>query len=332
MQKKYPNLSIIIVNRNSAKMLNQCLNAIKKQEYPESKIEILVIDGSSTDNSKEISEKYGAKFIEGGFSDNMEARRFVGVKNSENEILVFIDTDNYLPYASWLQDMTEPFDDDEIFASQTLRYKYRKEDTILNRYNALFGANDPVAFYFNKQDRLPYYYKNWKLKGEAADKGKYYKIKISDDLSTIGCNGFLIRKKVLEKVLTVPENFFHTDIILDLVKLGYCNIAVVKNDIIHETSDSLKKLIRKRTNYFENHVIKLSDRRRYKIYDSKNMTDNLLLLKYIIFTVTIIKPVLDSFRGFIKKADVAWFVHPIICFVFLYSYGYVTIKRLIFKI
>lgn len=324
-----PTLSIIIVNRNSASKMQKSLESINSQDYPKGLMEILVIDGGSTDNSREVAEKYGAKFIEGGYSDNQEARRFVGVERAKNEIIVWIDTDNYLPYNFWLQDMVRPFlDDSEIFASQTLRYQYRKKDTLFNRYCSLFGINDAVVFYTGKQDRLPYYYSGWKLNGKAIDKGSYYKVKFSaDNLTTVGCNGFLIKRDILKKVVTIPENFFHIDVIFDLVKLGYTNIAFVKNGIIHDTSDSLGNLIRKRVSYFKNHSITLVDRRRYKIYNINNIKDNLSLLKFILFTVTFVRPLFDSLRGFMRKPDVAWFIHPLVCWMFLYAYGYSVVQK-----
>lgn len=325
----WPTLSIVMVNRNSASKMQKSLESINSQDYPKDLIEILVIDGGSTDDSREVAEKYGAQFIEGGYSDNQEARRSVGAERAKNEIIAWIDTDNYLPYNSWLRDMVRPFlDDPEIFASQTLRYQYRKKDSLFNRYCALFGINDPVAFYFGKADRLPYYYDRWKLKGKAIDKGKYYKVEFyTDNLSTVGCNGFLIRNEIVKKVINVPENFFHIDVIFDLVKLGHTKIAFVKNGIIHETSDTLGKLIRKRISYFNNHSVDLVDRRRYKIYDSDSIKDNLLLIKYILFTVTMVKPFFDALRGFIAKPDFTWFIHPLVCWMFLYAYGYSVVQK-----
>lgn len=326
-----PALSITIVNRNSAPKMRKCLDAISRQNYPKDKIETLVIDGGSTDESRQVAEEYGARFIEGGFPDNMEARRHIGVQNAANEIIVILDTDNYLPETNWLRRMVRPLmEDQEIFASQTLHYAYVKNETCYNRYCSLFGFNDPVAFYLNKADRMTHFQTAWKLGGKAEDKGDYYKVKFTEEnLPTVGCNGFLIRRAVIEKILTEPENFFHIDVILDLLKLGYDRMAFVKNDIIHQTSDNLSNLIRKRLSYFKNHSVELVARRRYRLYDTSNMKDNLLLLRYILYTITIIKPVYDAARGYIKKPDKAWFLHPVVCLMFLYVYGYTVIRKTI---
>ena len=317
-----PSLSIIIVNRNSSKKLARSLRRIREQNYPKKLIEILVIDGGSTDNSKKTAIAGGAKFINGGYPENQEARRYVGAKKAKNEIIVWIDSDNYLPEKNWFRRMVEPLIlDQKIFAAETLFYTYRRKDRAFNRYCSLFGINDPVAFYLGKADRATHYQRGWRLMGKAEDFGGYYKVTFEDDVPTGGCNGFLIRRKILNKVLTTPEEYFHIDVIFDLVKQGHKNIAFVKNGIIHDTSDSLGKLIKKRISYFSQHHIKQSGKRRYKVFDSKNRLDVLRLLLFLVYTITIVRPLFDSIRGYLKKPDSAWFLHPVVCWCFLYAYG-----------
>lgn len=325
---KLPTLSIIIVNKNGGKKLAHCLECIASQNYPKNLIEILVIDGGSNDNSQELSEEKGARFIAGGFPDNQEARRYVGVKEAKNEIIVWLDSDNYMPEKKWLTRMVEPLIlDKEIFASETLHYTYSKTDRLFNRYFSLFGVNDPVAFYLGKADRATHYQnRNWQLMGHAIDCGGYFKVSFTDQIPTVGCNGFCIRRSVLNEVLTEPEAYFHIDVIADLIRKGHQCIAFVKNDIIHDTSDNLTKLVRKRLAYFSNHGVKLSSKRRYKVYDSQSTRDNLLLLVFVIYTVTIVKPLFDATRGFLKRPDFAWFLHPLVCWSFLGAYGFALIK------
>lgn len=323
MKNNLPTVSIIIVNKNGGSKLEHALEMINSQSYPKNLIEILIIDGGSTDNSEDIASKYHAKFINGGFSDNQEARRFVGAREAKNEIIVWIDSDNYMTTNKWLKEMVFPLvKDDEIFATETLRYSYQKTSSAFNRYCSLFGVNDPVAFYLGKADRLAYSYNGWALAGKAVDKGSYFEVTFSEDLPTVGCNGFLIRRKVLEKVLTKPESYFHTDVIFDLIKLGYHKIAFVKTDIIHDTSDNLRSLIKKRTSYFLNHSVKLVQKRRYQVFDVNNSKDRVLLFLFILYTLTVIKPLFDAMKGFLKKPDLAWFLHPLVCFMFLYAYGF----------
>ncbi len=47
---KPPFMDIIILTYNSEKVLPLCLESIKKQDYPEEKIEIVIANSSSTDD------------------------------------------------------------------------------------------------------------------------------------------------------------------------------------------------------------------------------------------------------------------------------------------
>lgn len=327
-----PAVSIIIVSKNSGPKLKKCLKSISTQNYPTDKIEILIVDGGSVDNSADLAVKYKARFIDGGFPDNMEARRHIGAKYAKAEILAYIDSDNYLPEPDWLLKMIKPFEDQQIFASQPLFYQYRKQDPLFNRYFALFGVNDPVAFYLGKADRLPYYTNSWSLLGKAKDSGNYFDVELSEPLPTVGCNGFLIRRLVLREVLKEPEDFFHIDVVLDLVKKGYRHMAFVKIGIIHDTSDNFQNLVHKRLSYFQKHGVNLASRRRYKVYDSDSPRDNFYILLFVISTLTIIRPLFDSIRGFVKKPDVAWFLHPLVCFIFLYVYALIVLRSTLTKL
>ncbi len=57
-ETNFPFVSIIIPCRNEARFIKQCLDSILDQNYPKDKIEILVIDGMSSDGTGELVKKY----------------------------------------------------------------------------------------------------------------------------------------------------------------------------------------------------------------------------------------------------------------------------------
>ncbi len=326
-----PSLSIITVTYNCENNLELCLSKIKCQNYPSEKVELVVIDGGSTDTTQQIARHYGARLIiKEEYKNNQEARRSVGLWNAKNEILVYIDSDNFLPENDWLMKMIQPFIDDEsIIGTQPLRYAYCRDDPILNRYFSLFGVNDPVAYYLNKSDRLSWAEDKWNLSGKVVNESKnYYKIAFDpNNLPTIGCNGFLIKRDVLSKIDNDPESFFHIDVNLDLINMGYNNYGIVKNDIIHFTGGTILGTFRKRVNYMEMHHQRLGLKRRYRVYDSSKLKDNINIIKYVLFSITLIKPLYDSSRGYLKIKDIAWFLHPIMCIGYLIAYFYSIVFR-----
>jgi glycosyltransferase involved in cell wall biosynthesis len=54
-------ISIIIPCRNEEKFISACLDSLLLQDYPKENLEILVIDGDSTDKTAEIIRKYSQK-------------------------------------------------------------------------------------------------------------------------------------------------------------------------------------------------------------------------------------------------------------------------------
>ena len=57
MQDK-PLVSVIIPTYNHARFISEAIESVLKQDYPQDKIEIIVIDDGSTDNTKKVVKKY----------------------------------------------------------------------------------------------------------------------------------------------------------------------------------------------------------------------------------------------------------------------------------
>lgn len=327
MATNLPGISILMINLNSAHLLNESLKRLARQDYPKNKIETLILDAGSTDNSKEIVKKFNAHFVKAGYRDNGFARISVMLPKTRNEMTLILDNDNYLTDPYWLKRMVQPLlDDPSIFCSQTMYYEWHKDDTLFNRYVALFGVNDPVALYLGKADRLRQDQTKWYQSTVLAENKNYLVVKLDpDSLPTVGCNGFLIRKNILMQSHCDPENYFHTDCVLDLVKLGYNKMAVVKNTIWHATASNFKHLLKKRITY---HFYYDVPNRRYLVFDPKRKKDLVKIAYFIIATITFVQPLFMSIRGYIKKRDPAWFMHPFVCYFFLMLYSYMVLLKL----
>ena len=58
MTSHLPPVSILIPERNEHAYIARCLDAVLKQDYPSDKIEILIVDGMSTDSTRQIIAGY----------------------------------------------------------------------------------------------------------------------------------------------------------------------------------------------------------------------------------------------------------------------------------
>ncbi len=58
---KYPTLSVIIANYNYGCFIEEAINSVLSQDFPQEEIEIIVVDYGSTDDSRERLMKYGSR-------------------------------------------------------------------------------------------------------------------------------------------------------------------------------------------------------------------------------------------------------------------------------
>jgi glycosyltransferase involved in cell wall biosynthesis len=323
-------VSVVMPTYNSLRTIEACLKSIREQDYDQSKIEILAADGGSSDGTIGILDEYGAKVINEQ-SGSPEKAKAIALKQAKNELVLFLASDNILPHKRWLRQMAAALEKEPAaVAAYPWRYAYRKTDTSLNRYFALLGANDPVAWFMGKADRQAHGSNKWRLAGEAKDKGDYWLVEFDEkNMPTLGDNGFLVRQKQLMKAKTDERHFFHIDVVLDLVRLGFNKLAVVKTEIIHDTGEEYFSFIKKRFRYMGE--LYLRDQRFRRYVWVKNWQEKIKIFGYIVYSLTLIGPLLEAFNGWRKKRDSAWFWHPLMCFSMVWVYGLALVMKLFSK-
>ena len=93
--KKYPVVSCIIPNRNEEHYIAHCLDSILANDYPEDRLEILVIDGMSTDRSLEIIQEYISRYMFIKLINNpkgtVSTALNIGIRKANGEIIVRFD-------------------------------------------------------------------------------------------------------------------------------------------------------------------------------------------------------------------------------------------------
>ncbi|GAI34864.1 unnamed protein product, partial [marine sediment metagenome] len=51
-------VSVVVAVRNEERYIRECLDSLLAQDYPRNRYEVLVVDGRSTDRTREIVEGY----------------------------------------------------------------------------------------------------------------------------------------------------------------------------------------------------------------------------------------------------------------------------------
>lgn len=105
-------VTIVIPAYNSEKTIAQTIEACLNQEYPQEKLEIIVVDDGSTNDTAEIVRKYPVKYIFQENSGPAKARN-TGWKNAQGEIICFTDAD-CIPPENWISSLVSEYTSEEI--------------------------------------------------------------------------------------------------------------------------------------------------------------------------------------------------------------------------
>lgn len=319
MEKKFPGISVIIPTYNESNKIEKCLRSIREQDYPQDKIEIIVVDDDSIDDTIEKAGKFRIRVVRNGKHD-YDIGKSLGIQNSKNEYVLLMDADNFLTRKNWIKSILKPLlENKDIAGSQPLWFKYDKKNRFFDRYSTLFGITDPLTIYMNKRDRLMLWERKFKI-GKVTDKRDYFLAEFNKkNLPTIGTVGFMIKKSYLMETNYKPS-FSHLDCMQDLLRQGYKKFALVKMDIIHLHSATFSDFLGKLKRNFDI-FIRDFDKRRFK-WESSIWRKIFAVLAMSTFLL----PLYHSIRGFIKIRDIAWFAHPFICFVVISMYLKIFLK------
>jgi cellulose synthase/poly-beta-1,6-N-acetylglucosamine synthase-like glycosyltransferase len=61
---EFPTFSIIVPTKNEDAVISRCLNGLLDLDYPKNKMQIIIVDGNSTDRTSELCSEFSAKYPE----------------------------------------------------------------------------------------------------------------------------------------------------------------------------------------------------------------------------------------------------------------------------
>ena len=112
-----PFISIVIPARDAQRTLKDCLDSLKNLNYPKERMEILFVDGFSTDNTREIAASYDLTIV-----DNPQKSHRTGVNRgfecAKGELVAYADADCIVD-ENWIQNSLKYFEADPQVAGVT---------------------------------------------------------------------------------------------------------------------------------------------------------------------------------------------------------------------
>jgi glycosyltransferase involved in cell wall biosynthesis len=324
-------VSIIIPTLNSERDLKGCLDSIAAQDYPRNLMEIIIADGGSLDSTLAVVDNFASnnkdlpvKVVQNNLKSG-EAGKSAGLKNSINEVVCLIDSDNQLVGSNWLSRMAEPFRDNQIIAAEPISYLYRKSDGYVTRYCSLMGMNDPLCYFIGNYDRECLLSGKWTRMPYSVieETSGYLKIRLSlEKMPTMGANGFCIRRNELEWI-GVGDYLVDIDILRKALrdKPQSC-VSKVKVPILHIYARDIKAFYMKQRR-------RISDFRQAEKAGSRDYNWGELnpsgIFWFAVYSILVIPLIFQAAKGYFVKRDWVWFLHPFFCILTFWVYVYGTL-------
>lgn len=88
----WPFVSVVIPMRNEGKHIARCLDSVLGQDYPQDRFEVIVVDGNSEDDSREILARYGERIrVLQNPSKIVPTALNIGIRAARGEIIARVD-------------------------------------------------------------------------------------------------------------------------------------------------------------------------------------------------------------------------------------------------
>jgi len=89
---EYPFVSVIVGIRNEELFIEECIESLLRLNYPSDHYEIIIVDGMSSDKTRDLVQKYPVKLLLND-KKNVAAARNLGVENAIGDLVAFTDGD-----------------------------------------------------------------------------------------------------------------------------------------------------------------------------------------------------------------------------------------------
>ncbi len=312
-------LTIVIATLNSELTLPLVLASVKKQTYPMKYIEILVIDGGSTDTTRKIARSKGCRVVENPKVFPAWAK-FIGYRAARGDYIMFLDSDEVIENAQSIKRKLAVFKKNkQVRAVTGSGYKNPKGYMILNQYVNEFG--DPFSYFIYRLS------KNYKFFLHAMIQN-YTVIEQNEDYAIFDFSkdqmlpifelvamGSIVDIRYLKK--NFPEIIHNPGLVphfFNLLVSKEAYIGIVKNDaLIHYSADTLQKYLGKIRSRVVNNMftpakegftgreIFLRGAHRFKKY------------LFVPYSFSLVLPLADGLYLALTRRNIGYLVHVPLC-------------------
>jgi glycosyltransferase involved in cell wall biosynthesis len=305
--KKLPFVSLIIPTFNSDWSLKECLKAVKCQDYPKERIEILVVDGGSQDKTLQIAKKYNCRIINNP-KRLAEPGVNLGLGKACGKICTVLATDNILQGKDWIRKMVKPFADPSIRAAFPIQISSQNDNWLTKYVNTFTDPFNHFVYGLAANSRT--FHKVFKTLEKNKDY-VVYQYTLKDHPILAFAQGFTVRKNFQR---SQKNEFCDVLPVIEMIekcqKIAYVPTACLYHHTIRGINHFLKKQCWAVDNALLGKLYGLSARETY-------LSKKRRIKKYLwpIYSLTIIGPLFSTIYGLSVEKKGEWLYHLPINFI-----------------
>lgn len=305
-------VTVIIPTLNAAGVLENCLTSIRRQNYPQDQIEILIADGGSHDATRSIAKSHGAAILENPKRVAEQGKR-IAMARASGGFVLFMDADNELSSTDFLALAVAALDRHPDALGLESYYPASPRMSSFCAYlTQTLHISDPVSWIMSVEPVLVNREGEVELWTFPGDSLAY----------PLGANGFLYRRAVLETV-QADADFEDTHVALKVALSGRKTwLRLKKRGVHHYVVKGLWDFVRKRRRQTY-HFLSLRNQSNLSWTKMKPRVSPLIACLYC---ATFVGPLHHTARGLVRTGDLRWLWHPIACLasVFGLAWGILT--------
>jgi glycosyltransferase involved in cell wall biosynthesis len=313
-----PLVSVVLPTFDNAATLPAALGSLAAQEL-DGEVELIVVDGGSTDATLELARAHGARVVENPLRAEEEGRA-LGLEAATGELVLLLDADDELPAPDWLARLVRATRlAPDVVSADPLFHEWRRSDPPVTRLCALLGGTDPLAIDLGWADRWAHHLGRWTgMEVVEEEAGDALIVRIDPDRPPpMGSNGFLVRREAL--LATAYRPFVHSDVVGDLAEAGF-RFARVREGVVHHYAPTLRDYARKARRRARRTVTgEPAQRRGYRPSRSH-------LYARAAWSMTVVGPAFAALRGYRAKPDPAWALLPLLYLITTLTYAAETAR------
>jgi glycosyltransferase involved in cell wall biosynthesis len=307
-----PTFTFVLPALNAAGALfERALSSIRTQDYPQERVEIIVADGGSADDTRRDAERFGARIIE---NPNRLAEWGVkeGILVASGELVVVFAADNELVGTDWLARVAHRFAADPAVAAVYGRLVSCDDDPPLNKYVALIQS-EPLTWFLNRN--LEHY-----LAAHGADADGAVAFDADPARPLVwGANGLAMRTEWVRPIWAQPGYVADTDAFHQLISSAHTRVVYFDQPYCyHHQVATLRDMRRKWLRNSRHHLLAQRETRRLDWVFVPSFGRRAIL--WGIYSLIPVFSLADAVRRALADRSAYWLYHPVATFLQALTY------------